>query len=163
MEFKPISKANYSSVAKIYQDGISTGVATFETKVPIWDVWSKAHLPFGCIALFTNEGTMQGWASLAAVSSRCVYGGVAEVSVYVAANARGKGYGKLLLKQLITISEQNNIWTLQAGIMRANKASLHLHKECGFREIGYREKIGRLNGKWLDNIILERRSAIVGI
>ncbi len=162
MEFTDINHANFPEIAEIYREGIKTGVATFETNVPDWSSWDKSHLDIGRIAL-TEKGQILGWASLSPVSSRCVYGGVAEVSVYVAEKARNKGVGKMLLNKLIEISEQNNIWTLQSGIMPENKASIQLHLNCGFRKIGYRERIGQLNGVWLDNVILERRSKIVGI
>ena len=162
MKIIPISETNFNAVAKIYEEGIKTGVATFETKAPDWKTWDITHLNFGRIAIVENN-VILGWASLAPVSSRCVYGGVAEVSVYVSEKARGKGIGKKLLQELVTISEANNIWTLQSGIMRANKASIQIHIASGFRVIGYREKIGKLNGVWLDNIIVERRSKKTGI
>lgn len=162
MKFIALTKNNYAYVAKIYQEGINTGMATFETIVPSWDHWDTAHLPFGRIAVMDAD-LMLGWASLAPVSSRCVYGGVAEVSVYVAEQARGIGVGKKLLLELIKISEENNIWTLQAGIMTANVPSIKLHISCGFRSIGYREKIGKLHDMWLDNTILERRSKKIGL
>ena len=114
------------------------------------------------IAAFEDE-TMTGWAALTPVSGRCVYAGVAEVSIYVDSNFRGKGIGKLLLQQLITESEQIGLWSLQAGIFSENSGSVQLHENCGFRKIGFREKIGQLNGVWKDNIIMERRSKIVGI
>lgn len=162
MELVSIQEDNYKEVAAIYAQGITTGMATFETTIPDWPHWDKSHLPFGRIAAKTNQ-IMQGWAALSPVSSRCVYGGVAEVSIYIAEDARGKGVGKLLLHALINESEANNIWTLQAGVFRENKASITLHEKCGFRIIGYKEKIGQLNGIWLDNILLERRSTVVGI
>ncbi len=162
MELVSIQKENYTEVAAIYAQGIATGVATFETTIPDWPHWDKSHLPFGRIAAISDQ-LMQGWAALSPVSSRCVYGGVAEVSVYIAENARGKGVGKFLLQALINESENNNIWTLQAGVFRENKASIALHEKCGFRIIGYKEKIGQLNGIWLDNVLLERRSTVVGI
>lgn len=162
MKVIPISETNFNAVAKIYEEGIKTGVATFETKAPDWKTWDITHLNFGRIAIVENN-VILGWASLAPVSSRCVYGGVAEVSVYVSEKVRGKGIGKKLLQELVAISEANNIWTLQSGIMRANKASIQIHIACGFRVIGYREKIGKLNGVWLDNIIVERRSKKTGI
>ncbi len=162
MQFNSITKANYNQVAQIYEEGIKTGMATFETKSVDWSTWDKNHLKFGRITLQDGE-TILGWASLASVSSRCVYGGVAEVSVYVAEKARGKGIGKKLLLELIKISEDYNIWTLQSGIMRDNKASIQMHINCGFRIIGYREKIGQLNGVWLDNVLLECRSKTIGI
>ncbi|EDP70497.1 GCN5-related N-acetyltransferase [Flavobacteriales bacterium ALC-1] len=161
MNLVNISKANYDDVSKIYADGIKTGCATFETVVPNWEDWDKAHLTFARIALMHNNN-MLGWAALSATSKRKAYRGVAEVSVYVAKNKSGKGIGTKLLKSLIKVSEVNNIWTLQAGIMEANKISIKMHINCGFRQIGYREKIGNLNGKWLNNIILERRSKIIG-
>ncbi len=157
MEFVIINETNYSQVAKIYAEGIKTGIATFEAQIPNWKTWDENHLSFGRIALIQSE-LMLGFASLSPVSKREVYKGVAEVSVYVSEDQKGKGFGKKLLFKLIEISEENNIWTLQSGIMRANKGSIHIHKKCGFRIIGYREKIGQLQGVWLDNIILERRS-----
>lgn len=161
LEFGSIREDNYAEVVDIYLEGIATGMATFETQAPFWKEWEEKHLPFGNITL-KEEGKIQGWAALSAVSSRCVYAGVAEVSVYVAAAARGKGVGRKLLYKLIDISEENNIWTLQAGIFRNNEASINLHKSCGFRVIGYKEKIGKLGNEWLDNMLLERRSTKVG-
>jgi L-amino acid N-acyltransferase YncA len=163
MKIVTISEVNFPLVAKIYLEGIQTGMATFETQVPTWKKWDVSHIAFGRIAIIDDQETMLGWASLAPVSSRCVYGGVAEVSVYVAKNSRGKGIGKKLLLELIKISEENGIWTLQAGIMTSNVASINLHTSCGFRVIGYREKIGKLHDVWLDNVILEKRSKRIGI
>ena len=162
MELVTIQKDNYTEVAAIYAQGIATGVATFETLTPDWQHWDKAHMPFGRIAVNSNQ-IMQGWAALSPVSSRCVYGGVAEISIYIAENVRGKGIGKFLLQALINESENNNIWTLQAGIFRENMASIALHEKCGFRIIGFKERIGQMNGVWKDNILLERRSTVVGI
>lgn len=157
-----ISEENYPEVARIYGEGLLTGTATFETTIPNWEKWDAGHLSFGRI-LAVEEDNHLGWASLSPVSSRCVYGGVAEVSVYVSDSARGKGVGEFLLKKLIEISEENNIWTLQSGIFRDNLASHKLHAKCGFREIGYKERVGQLNGVWKDNVLLERRSKIVGV
>jgi len=162
MEIQPIAEHNYAEVARIYQEGIDTGVATFETTVPAWQDWSVAHLENGRIVAI-DGGKIVGWAALSPVSSRCVYGGVAEVSVYVDAASRGKGVGKYLLNKLIEISEANNIWTLQSGIFRANAGSIALHEKCGFRIIGYRERIGKLGDVWKDNVLLERRSTVVGV
>ncbi len=160
MKFVEITSLNYPSVAKIYQEGIETGMATFEETVPDWETWKNNHLPFGNILLLV-ENEIVGWASLAPTSKRNAYRGVAEVSVYVAKDHQGKGYGRQLLNELIQISENNGLWTLQAGIMRENQRSIHLHKNCGFREIGYREKVAKLQGIWRDNILLERRSKTI--
>ncbi|PIB36984.1 phosphinothricin acetyltransferase [Reichenbachiella sp. 5M10] len=161
MKIELITESNYPQVAQIYQEGIDTGIATFEQEAPNWDRWDAAHLSWSGIVL-SDAGEMLGWAALTPVSDRCVYSGVAEVSVYVSTSARGRGVGTLLLRELITRSEHHGIWTLQAGIMRANLASIQLHERCGFRRIGYREKIGQLDGVWHDNIILERRSKTIG-
>lgn len=157
-----ISKDNYHELVRIYEEGIATGLATFETKAPAWESWDQAHLGFGRVMTVEDDLTL-GWAALSPVSSRCVYGGVAEVSVYVAAAARGLGVGQFLLNQLIEISEANGIWTLQAGVFDDNLASRKLHLKCGFREIGYREKIGKLHGVWKNNILFERRSLVIGV
>ncbi len=162
MVFKSIDASNYKDVANIYALGIATGNATFETTVPNFTEWDEKHLPFGRIALY-NSTQMLGWAALSKVSYRAAYSGVAELSIYITPNMHGKGIGTLILQQLIVESEQHNIWTLQCGIMRENMASILLHKKCGFREIGYREKIGILHGVWRDNVLMERRSAIIGI
>ena len=162
MKVIEISAENYPEVARIYGEGLQTGTATFETVIPDWEKWNGGHLSFGRI-LAVEENKSLGWAALSPVSSRCVYGGVAEVSVYVSDSARGKGVGEFLLKRLIEISEGNNIWTLQSGIFRDNIASHKLHLKCGFREIGFKERIGQLKGVWKDNVLLERRSKIVGI
>ena len=162
MNLVEISEENYPAVARIYGEGLQTGTATFETTIPSWEKWNDGHLPFGRI-IAVEDNNYLGWAALSPVSSRCVYGGVAEVSVYVAETARGKGAGAFLLKNLIEISEANNIWTLQSGIFRDNVASHKLHIKCGFREVGYKEKVGQLKGVWKDNVLLERRSKVVGI
>jgi len=162
MHIIPLKEQHYPALSKIYAEGIATGKATFETDVPIWEVWNQSHLSACRIAAMENS-QMLGWAALSPVSSRCVYGGVAELSVYVAASARGKGVGKFLLSELITQSEAINIWTLQAGIFTTNKASIALHEKCGFRIIGHREKIGKLGDHWMDNTLMERRSTVVGL
>ncbi len=162
MNLIEISEENYPEVARIFGEGLQTGTATFETTIPSWEKWDAGHLPFGRI-IAVEDNNYLGWAALSPVSSRCVYGGVAEVSVYVAETARGKGAGAFLLKNLIEISEANNIWTLQSGIFRDNVASHKLHIKCGFREVGYKEKVGQLHGVWKDNVLLERRSKVVGI
>ena len=161
MEIKKIETTNYPQVADIYLQGIATGIATFQTEATDWETWDKSHLPNGRIAAFDGN-QMAGWAALSPVSSRCVYAGVAEVSIYVAENFRGKGIGKYLLLKLIAESEDAGLWTLQSGIFSDNMASIKLHEQCGFRVIGYREKIGQKDGVWKDNIIMERRSKVVG-
>ncbi len=163
IEIRNIEIEDWSVIARIYQLGITTGIATFETEIPSWSTWNDAHLQ-SCRFVALLENRIVGWAALSPVSSRCVYGGVAEVSVYIDSNYNGKGIGTKLLLELINRSEKEGFWTLQSGIFPENKASIQLHKKLGFREIGYREKIGRINdGVWRDNIILERRSKIVGI
>jgi phosphinothricin acetyltransferase len=159
---KPMQQEHWEQVKQIYESGIATGIATFETTAPSWEKWNDVHLTFARLVAVDNNEVV-GWAALSPVSSRCVYGGVAEVSVYVADKHKGKGIGKLLLQKLIKESESNGIWTLQAGIFTDNAASVKLHEKVGFRVIGHREKIGKLNDIWKDNYILERRSKIVGI
>ena len=162
IEIKYIKPYDWKSVANVYQLGIETGIATFETEIPSWSAWDNSHLKSCRLAAWFNN-QLVGWAALSGVSDRCVYGGVAEVSVYVDTDYNEKGIGTKLLKRLITESEQEGIWTLQSGTFRENKASIQLHKKLGFREIGYREKIGKIDGNWYDNVILERRSKIIGI
>lgn len=159
---RPMLPEDWQPVKAIYEGGIATGMATFEQNAPDWAHWDAAHLPFGRFVV-TIDDDIAGWAALSPVSNRCVYGGVAEVSVYVSERYRGQGVGKQLLKKLIADSEHNGIWTLQAGIFTENKASVRLHESVGFRLIGYREKIGKLRGQWKDNFMLERRSEKVGL
>ncbi|HET9252413.1 MAG TPA: GNAT family N-acetyltransferase [Candidatus Eisenbacteria bacterium] len=159
---------DWPEVRAIYLEGIATGNATFEVDAPPWEIWDAAHAkeprlvarepgdPAGA------RGAILGWAALTPVSDRCVYAGVGDLSVYVAAAARGRGVGKALLASLVTDSERAGIWTLQAGIFPENEASLALHKSCGFREVGRRERIGKMNGVWRDVMLLERRSPIAG-
>lgn len=154
--------SDWEQVRAIYLEGIATGNATFETDAPDWNVWNAAHLPFGRLVARADISVI-GWAALSSVSSRCIYAGVAEVSIYVGASARGQGAGRALLPRLIEESERHGIWTLQAGILRENTASLALHRGCGFREVGWRERLGKLHGVWRDVILLERRSRTVEI
>lgn len=162
METRNLEAQYYSQLASIYLEGIATGIATFQTDVPEWEDWDKSHLSHCRIAAFEAE-RMSGWAALSPVSSRTVYEGVAEVSIYIAAAFRGKGIGKLLMCQLIKESEEAGVWTLQSAVFPNNVASIKLHKQCGFRQIGYKEKIGQKDGIWIDNIIMERRSKVVGV
>jgi len=153
---------SWKDVARIYESGIATKNATFETIGPAWDTWNTAHRP-DCrlIALFDEK--IVGWAALSNVSSRCVYSGVAEVSIYVDPDFRGMGVGDRLMSDLISESESNGIWTLQAGIFPENTGSLRLHEKHGFRLIGKKERIGKMDDVWRDVLQLERRSKIVGI
>lgn len=153
---------DFESAMRIYQEGIDTGIATFEQSAPTWENWDKNHLAHSRFVAKQGDEVV-GWVALSPVSSRCVYGGVAEVSVYIAQKARGKGVGTLLLTRLIEDSEAHNIWTLNAGIFAENTASIELHKKVGFRIVGCKEKIGQLNKVWKDNLLLEKRSKIVGI
>ena len=152
---------DWEMVREIYLEGIASGHATFETQAPTWDEWDANHHQFARLILRAND-EIQGWAALSGVSRRKVYEGVAEVSVYVASKARGHGYGQRLLESLIEGSERNGIWTLQASIFSENVASIRLHHHCGFREVGRRDRIAKLNGIWRDTILMERRSSRVG-
>ena len=158
----PLQPGDWDQVRAIYAEGMATGHATFETNPPDWEQWNASHLSFARLVARRN-GEVIAWAALSPVSQRCVYGGVAEVSVYVSASSRGSGVGRKLLRNLIDESERNGIWTLQAGMFPENTGSLALHQSCGFREIGRRERIGRMNGRWRDTILLERRSGRVGM
>jgi phosphinothricin acetyltransferase len=156
-------KSDWEQVANIYLEGIKTEKATFQTEVPTWDNWNNGHIT-SCRLVVRSESEVLGWAALSATSSRCVYAGVAEVSIYIGENYNGKGIGTALLKELIKLSEENGFWTLQSGIISKNTQSIALHKNCGFREIGIREKVAKMNNKeWMDVTFMERRSTIVGI
>lgn len=157
----PLTQATWLAVRDIYLEGIATGNATFETKAPTWKRWDTNHLPFARLVLIENDEVL-GWAALSRVSQREVYAGVVEVSVYVSEKARGRGVGSKLMDALITASEENGIWTLQAGIFPENVSSMKLHERHGFRQVGYREKIGKMNGRWRNTVLLERRSVVVG-
>ena len=156
-----MSSEDWPAVRQIYVEGIASGQATFETEAPAWEAWAGNHNAFGrLIAMVDHE--VVGWAALSRVSSREVYRGVAEVSVYVAEKSRGHGFGRVLLEALIQEAEKNGIWTMQASIFPENEASIELHRHCGFREVGRRERISKLNGIWRDTVLLERRSSLVG-
>jgi phosphinothricin acetyltransferase len=158
---QPIVEGHWPAVRQIYSEGIATRNATFAAESPDWAEWNARHLPVCRLAAVRNSEVV-GWAALGAVSSRYVYRGVAEVSVYVAERARGKGIGTALLRALIDESERSGIWTLQAGIFPENTASIRLHEEAGFRVVGLRERIGLMDGQWRDTVLMERRSKIVG-
>jgi len=167
MHLTSLTAAHWPDVRRIYEQGVATGQATFQTEAPTWAEWDYSHLPHSRLvaidADYGGTGHVLGWASLSPVSSRGVYGGVAEVSVYVTTEARGRGVGRELLATLITESEAYGIWTLQASIFPENTTSISIHLGAGFREVGRRERIGQLHGLWRDTLLLERRSAVVGV
>jgi phosphinothricin acetyltransferase len=156
---RTLISTDWGGVRRIYLEGIATRQATFETEAPAWEEWDAKHLQFARLVAEQN-GSLLGWAALSAVSSRRVYAGVAEVSVYVAENSRNRGIGPILLQRLIEESEAHGIWTLQASIFPENVASVRVHESCGFRVVGTRERIAKLDGKWRDTLILERRSSL---
>ena len=162
VRIQPMDPQDWESVRAIYLEGIATGNATFETAAPEWAKWDAAHRS-DCRLVAREGSAVLGWAVLSPVSSRKVYEGVAEVSVYVAASARGRGVGKLLLRSLIEESERRGVWTLQAGVFPENVPSIRLHEEFGFRRVGVRERVGKMGDRWRDVVLLERRSRTAGI
>jgi len=153
---------DWNEVASIYLEGINTGMATFQRDIPTWEQWNSAHI-VSCRIVARVEDKIAGWVALSPTSSRCVYAGVAEVSVYVGEEYRGMGIGRALLDKVIELSEENGFWTLQSGIIKGNFSSIELHKKCGFREIGFRERVGKMpDGTWHDVVLMERRSKTVG-
>jgi L-amino acid N-acyltransferase YncA len=163
MRIDTMTPDDWPAVRDIYEAGIATGEATFQTEAPSWDAWDAAHLETCRLVARDEHGTVIGWAALGRVSARPVYAGVAEVSVYVAAAARGHGLGSRLLTALIDASERDGRWSLQASIFPENEASVRLHERCGFRVVGRRERIACQYGRWRDTLWLERRSSIVGV
>lgn len=157
----PLLPEHWAAVEAIHAQGIATGHATFETRTRSWDEWDTAHRP-DCRFVAVRDGAVIGWAALGPVSTRDAYRGVAELSVYVDAECRGRGVGSLLLTALVAAAEAAGIWTLQAAVFPENEATLRLHAKHGFREVGRRERIARLHGRWRDTLLLERRSGIVG-
>lgn len=160
-KIEKMTPEDWEQVQAIYLEGIAAGQATFETSAPSWEEWNAAHVSDSKLVA-RGEEAIFGWAALSPTSRRAVYAGVAEVSVYVGDKYRGQGIGFSLLKALISLSEEQGFWTLQAGIFPENLPSLSLHMKCGFRELGRRERIGKMNGVWRDVILLERRSRTVG-
>ena len=154
---------DWPDVQSIYEAGIATGHATFQTEAPEWEVWDRAHLATCRLVAKDDGGAIVGWAALSPVSARAVYAGVAEVSVYVSEGARGQGVGRTLLEALIQAAEADGRWTLQASVFPENVASVRLHEHCGFRVVGRRERIARHHGVWRDTLLLERRSRIAGL
>lgn len=163
MIVRTMKPSDWVEVSNIYLEGIATGFATFETKTPSYEQWDNAHTIECRLVAEDDNGKLMGWAALSPVSSRCVYGGVAEVSVYISENSRGKGVGKLLMQRLIEESEQHGYWTIQSGIFPENTPSIKLHEKVGFRYIGKRERVGKIHGVWKDNLLFEKRSDRVGV
>lgn len=162
LEFRKFREADFAAVKAIYQQGIDTGNATFQQQAKDWEEWDSSFLP-ECRLVAVRDGRVVAWAALSAVSSRCVYAGVAEVSLYVGTEARGAGVGKSLLRRLVLCSEEAGYWTLQAGIFPENQASIAIHAQNGFKTLGVREKLGQMHGTWRDVVLMERRSKVVGL
>ncbi len=163
----PMTEKHWPQVSKIYQEGIDTGNATFEAEPPAWSCWNEAHMS-DCRLIAVDGNEVLGWAALSPVSSRCVYAGIAEISVYVSNSSKRKGVGRKLLTALIKESEKAGVWTLNASVFPENEASIKLHESLGFRVIGIKEKVGKmtfgpLKNEWRDNVLLEKRSSFVGI
>ena len=167
INIRAMTESDWECVADVYREGIETGNATFETAVPAWERWDEAHID-SCRLVAELDGVVVGWAALSAVTDRCVYGGVGEVSVYVESSGRGEGVGTRLLSALVEASEKAGFWSLQAGMFPENAGSIALHDKCGFRQVGRRERLGKMEigpmkGKWRDVLLFERRSKEVGV
>lgn len=167
IQLRPMTPADAAAVLRIYGEGIATGHATFQSDIPSWEEFDAGKLAAPRLVA-EREGEILGWAALSTVSSRCVYAGVAEMSVYVAAAARGEGVGRALLEGIVGASEAAGIWTLQAGIFPENTASIAMHEKCGFTRLGTLERLGFMRhgpmaGQWRDVLMMQRRSATVGI
>jgi len=160
MELQPMRPEDWPAVRSIYEAGIATGNATFETTTPDWPAWDAAHLADHRLVA-RLDGRVVGWAALAPVSDRCAYAGVAENSIYVAPEAQGRGVGRALLAAVVASADRGGIWTVQTGIFPENQPSIRLHEACGFRVVGVRERLGRLDGRWRDVLLLERRSPAI--
>ena len=161
-EINKMKNTDWNQVADIYLEGINTKKATFQTEVPTFEEWNSVHIESCRLVARSDDGIVLGWVALSKTSSRCVYMGVAEVSVYIGEKYRGFGIGKALLKKVIEESEEKGYWTLQSGIIRENEVSIELHKRCGFRIVGIREKIAKMDNKtWHDVVFMERRSDFI--
>jgi L-amino acid N-acyltransferase YncA len=160
LEIRELRQEDWPAVREIYEQGIAGRNATFETEAPGWETWDRSHLD-GHRLVAVEDGYVIGWAALAGVSERCVYHGVAENSVYVESSAQGRGVGRALLGRLVKDAEEAGIWTIQTGVFPENAASVALHLACGFRVVGIRERLGKLDGKWRDVLFLERRSEVI--
>ena len=159
MTIRGLRPDDWPAVRTIYEQGIRSGDATFETETPSWERWDATHPELRLVA--ERDGSVAGWAALSPASARHCYRGVGEVSVYVAEEARGAGLGRTLLGELVERSEQAGYWTLTAGVFPENEASLALHVKCGFRVVGTQEKLGKLDDVWRDVVVLERRSEVI--
>jgi phosphinothricin acetyltransferase len=158
-----ITANDWPAVRAIYEEGLSSGVASFETEAPSWERWDAARLSHSRLIARDDAGKVLGWAALSPVSKRACYAGVAEAGVYIASAACGQGVGRGLLTTLIESAERNGIWTIQAATIAANTPSLTLQERCGFRVVGRRERIGKRDGIWHDTILTEYRSTRVGL
>ena len=156
-----LTQDDWDAVRSIYIQGMATRNATFETTPPSWEQWDVSHLP-QCRIIVKDDAKIIGWAALSPVSNRSVYNGVAEVGIYMATSNQRQGVGKILLTALIELSESEGIWTLESTMFPENEASIRLHRSCGFRKVGYRERIGRLDDIWRDTILMERRNKFIG-
>ena len=160
LDVRDLRAGDWPEVARIYREGIETGNATFETEVPSWEEWDTTHLAEHRFVA-ERDGRVVGWVALLPVSSRECYSGVAEVSAYVSEDARSQGVGRELLTAAIESAERGGIWTLQTSVFPENEVSLRLLRRFGFREVGRRERIGRLHGIWRDTVLVERRSEVI--
>lgn len=163
MTIREMKEEDWEAVANIYLEGIDTKLATFQAEVPSYEAWDRSHVAT-CRLVAEYNGEVIGWTALSPYSSRCVYSGVAEVSVYIKASHRRKQVGEKLMQALITSAEKEGYWTLQSGIIEINSASIALHNKVGFRLVGYRERIAKdSNGVWQNTVLMERRSKLAGI
>ncbi len=161
IRLEPMTPGDWPTVRRIYAEGIATGLATLERQAPDWDHFDRSHRAEGRIVARSSDGEVVGWVALSSYSSRRVYTGVAWESVYVAETARGQGIGRALLEQLIATADAAGVWTLLAGVLADNTASLALHEHVGFRRVGVQERLGQdVTGRWRDVVLLERRRAI---
>ncbi len=162
VRIRGMDAADWPAVAAVYAAGIAAGNATFETQVPSWREWDARHLANPRLVAVGEHDRVLGWTALSPVSDRCAYAGVAEESVYVAPDAAGRGIGSALLARLVDEAEAAGLWTIQTGVFPENQASLALHRRAGFRVVGVRERLGQLDGRWRDVVLLERRSLVAG-
>ena len=162
-EIREMQPQDGAKVIEIFQEGIDGGNATFDTTAPTWEVWDQKYFNMCRFVLEDTDENVLGWAALQPISNRDCFKGVAEVSIYLKNEVQGKGLGSMLLRKLISDSEEHEFWTLQSGIFPENEASIYVHEKWGFQLVGKREKIGQMNGVWRDIVLLERRSKVVGI